>query len=117
MMFFLQGDKLTIQPLGVGCATRPKKAQNGGYVAFSPVYASPVWLSSNNLCEVIYCDCWYLHAVCAFCCCWPFCSFLPPFLPLHLLEHVHLVAVATIGTLIMTLQVVASATSKTILSL
>ena len=35
----LQGVKLTIQPLGVGYANRPKKAQNGGYVAFSPIYA------------------------------------------------------------------------------
>ena len=35
----LQGVKLTIQPLGVGYANRPKKAQMGGYVAFSPIYA------------------------------------------------------------------------------
>ena len=35
----LQGVKLTIQPLGVGYANRPKKAQNGGYVAFVPIYA------------------------------------------------------------------------------
>ena len=35
----LQGVKQTIQPLGVGYANRPKKAQNGGYVAFSPVHA------------------------------------------------------------------------------
>ena len=35
----LQGVKLTIQPLGVGYANRPKKAQKGGYVAFSPIYA------------------------------------------------------------------------------
>ena len=36
----LQGVKLTIQPLGVGYANGPKKAQNGvGYVAFSPIYA------------------------------------------------------------------------------
>ena len=35
----LQRVKVTIQPLGVGYANRPKKAQNGVYVAFSPVYA------------------------------------------------------------------------------
>ena len=35
----LQGVKLTIQPLGVGYANRPKKAKMGGYVAFSPIYA------------------------------------------------------------------------------
>ena len=35
----LQGVKLTIQPLGVGYANRPKKAQKGGYVAFSLIYA------------------------------------------------------------------------------
>ena len=28
-----------IQPLGVGYANRPKNAQNGGYVAFSPICA------------------------------------------------------------------------------
>ena len=33
-----QGVKLTIQPLVVGYANRPKKAQNGGYVAFFPIY-------------------------------------------------------------------------------
>ena len=34
----LQGDKLTIQPLGVGYANSPKKRpQMGGYVA--PIYA------------------------------------------------------------------------------
>ena len=33
----LQGVKLTIQPLGVGYANRPKKARMGGYVAFSPI--------------------------------------------------------------------------------
>ena len=38
-IMILQGVKLTIQPLGVGYANRPKKAQNGGYVAFSPIYA------------------------------------------------------------------------------
>ena len=32
----LQRVKLTIQPLGVGYANSPKKAQNGGYVAFFP---------------------------------------------------------------------------------
>ena len=30
-IMILQGVKLTIQPLGVGYANRPKKAQNGGY--------------------------------------------------------------------------------------
>ena len=35
----LQGVKLTIEPLGVGYTNRPKKVQNGGYVAFSPIYA------------------------------------------------------------------------------
>ena len=35
----LQGVKLTIQPIGVAYANRPKKAQNGGYVVFSPIYA------------------------------------------------------------------------------
>ena len=35
----LQGVKLTIQPLGVGYANRPKKAQKGGYVVISPTYA------------------------------------------------------------------------------
>ena len=38
-IMILQGVKLTIQPLGVGHANRPKKAQKGGYVAFSPTYA------------------------------------------------------------------------------
>ena len=38
-IMILQGVKLTIQPLGVGYAIRPKKAQNGGYVAFSPICA------------------------------------------------------------------------------
>ena len=38
-IMIFQGVKLTIQPLGVGYATRPKKAQNGGYLAFSPIYA------------------------------------------------------------------------------
>ena len=49
-IMILQGVKPTIQPLGVGYANRPKKAQNGGYVAISPIYA---WLCSNNLCKVI----------------------------------------------------------------
>ena len=31
--------KLTIQPLAVGYADRPKKAKMGRYVAFSPIYA------------------------------------------------------------------------------
>ena len=35
----LQGVKLTIQPLGVGYANRPKNAKMGGYVAFSHIYA------------------------------------------------------------------------------
>ena len=38
-IMILQGVKLTIQPLGVGYANRPKKAKMGGYVAFSPLYA------------------------------------------------------------------------------
>ena len=38
-IMILQGVKLKIQPLGVGYANRPKKAQMGGYVAFSPIYA------------------------------------------------------------------------------
>ena len=39
-IMILQGAKQTIQPLGVGYAKRPKKAQKGGgYVAFSPMYA------------------------------------------------------------------------------
>ena len=33
-ILILQGVKLTIQPL----ENSPKKAQNGGYVAFSPIY-------------------------------------------------------------------------------
>ena len=37
----LQGVKLTIQPLGVGYANRPKKAKTGGYVAFSPYIRLP----------------------------------------------------------------------------
>ena len=38
-IMILQGVKLTIQPLGVGYANRPKKAKMGGYVVFSPIYA------------------------------------------------------------------------------
>ena len=38
-IMILQEVKLTIQPLGVGYANRPKKAKMGGYVAFSPIYA------------------------------------------------------------------------------
>ena len=38
-IMILQGVQLTIQPLGVGNANRPKKAKMGGYVAFSPIYA------------------------------------------------------------------------------
>ena len=38
-IMILQGVKLTIQPLGVGYANRPKNAKMGGYVAFSPIYA------------------------------------------------------------------------------
>ena len=41
-IMILQVVKLTIQPLAVGYANRPKKAKMGGYVAFSPV--SPAWL-------------------------------------------------------------------------
>ena len=41
-MMILQGVKLTIQPLGVGYANRPKKAQNGGGGRF-PLYI-PAWL-------------------------------------------------------------------------
>ena len=37
-IMILQGVKQTIQPLGVGYANRPKKAQNGGYLAFSPTW-------------------------------------------------------------------------------
>ena len=45
----LQGVKQTIQPVEVGYANSPKKAQKGGMRCF-PLYA---WLSSNNLCKVI----------------------------------------------------------------
>ena len=40
-IMMLQGVKLTIQPLGVGYANRPKKAKMGGYVAFSPYIRLP----------------------------------------------------------------------------
>ena len=40
-IMFSQGVDLTIQPLGVGYANRPKKTQNGGYVAFSPYICLP----------------------------------------------------------------------------
>ena len=39
-IMILQGVKQTIQPLGVGYANSPKKAQKGGYVVFSPIYGS-----------------------------------------------------------------------------
>ena len=38
-IMILQGVKLTIHPLGVGHANRPKKAKMGGHVVFSPIYA------------------------------------------------------------------------------
>ena len=41
-IMILQGVKQTIQPLEVGYATRPKQAQKGGHVAFSPI--GPAWL-------------------------------------------------------------------------
>ena len=37
----LQGIKLTIQPLGVGYANRPKKAQNGGVCGIFPYIHLP----------------------------------------------------------------------------
>ena len=37
-IMILQGVKLTIQPLEVGYADRPKKAQKGGYMVFSHIY-------------------------------------------------------------------------------
>ena len=40
-IMILQGVKLTIQPLGVGYANRPKNAKMGGYVAFSPYIRLP----------------------------------------------------------------------------
>ena len=39
----LQGVNQTIQPLEVGYANGPKKAQRGRYVGFSPKYG-PVWI-------------------------------------------------------------------------
>ena len=42
-IMILQGVKQTIQPLEVGYANSPKKAQKGGYVVFSPTYG-PAWL-------------------------------------------------------------------------
>ena len=42
-VMILQGVKQTIQPLEVGYANSPKKAQKGGYVVFSPKYR-PTWL-------------------------------------------------------------------------
>ena len=50
-IMILQRVKPTNQPLGVGYANRPKKAQNGGYVAFSHIYG-PAWLLSNKFSEV-----------------------------------------------------------------
>ena len=40
-ILILRGVKLTIQPLAVGYANRPKKAKMGGYVAFSPYIRLP----------------------------------------------------------------------------
>ena len=40
-MMILQGVKLTIQPLGVGHANRPKKAQNGGVCGVFPYIRQP----------------------------------------------------------------------------
>ena len=40
-IMILQRVKLTIRPLGVGYVNRPKKSQNGGYVAFSPYIRLP----------------------------------------------------------------------------
>ena len=37
-IMILQGVKLTIQPLGVGYATRPKKAKMGGVCGVFPIY-------------------------------------------------------------------------------
>ena len=42
-IMILQGVKLTIQPLGVGYANRPKKAQNGGAMWRFLLY-TPAWL-------------------------------------------------------------------------
>ena len=40
-IMILQGVKLTIQPLGVGYANRPKKAQNGGVCGVFPYICLP----------------------------------------------------------------------------
>ena len=40
-IMILQGIKLTIQPLGVGYANRPKKAQNGGVCGVFPYIRLP----------------------------------------------------------------------------
>ena len=40
-IMILQGVKLTIQPLGVGYANRPKKAQNGGVCGVFPYIRLP----------------------------------------------------------------------------
>ena len=46
--------KKTIQPLEVGHATSPQRAEKGGlYVAFAPIYG-PAWNVSNNLCNMIF---------------------------------------------------------------
>ena len=39
----LQGVKLTIQPLGVGYANRPKKAQKGGVCGVFPFIRLPAF--------------------------------------------------------------------------
>ena len=46
----LQGVKLTIQPVGVGYANRPKRPQMGGYVAFSPTYLRGFDLTTSVRC-------------------------------------------------------------------
>ena len=40
-IMILQGVKLTIQPLGIGYANRPKKAQNGGVCGVFPYIRLP----------------------------------------------------------------------------
>ena len=40
-IMILQGVKVTIQPLGVGYANRPKKAQNGGVCGVFPYICLP----------------------------------------------------------------------------
>ena len=42
-IMILQGVKLTIQPLGVGHANRPKKAKMGGVCGIFPI-CMPAWL-------------------------------------------------------------------------